>query len=216
MSVLQIISQAAETQNLAIFGHCDVAPGDGLDDARALVLLGPAEPGFWAHVTKTPEFLDGAPDPLDRWSARVIGAIAAGVGGRAIMPFGGPPWYPFIQWARRSGRAWPSPVTLLVHDHAGLMVSYRGAIALRETLDKEPEAAPPCQTCAGQPCRSACPVNALSAEGYDIAACHAYLDTEAGQDCMTRGCAARRACPVSQRYGRQETQSAWHMRIFHR
>ena len=213
--MLARLKQAAAAHFLGIFGICETVPGDGLKGARSLVLLGPSEPGFWQHVTAEPEFLDGAPDPLDRWSARVICALATEVGGQASMPFGGPPWHPFIQWARRSGRAWQSPVTLVVHDRAGLMVSYRGAVALPQAIPDAPSVDPPCATCASQPCRSTCPVNALSAEGYDVATCHAYLDTEAGQDCMMRGCAARRGCPVSQGYGRNETQSAWHMRIFH-
>ena len=33
-------------------------------------------------------------------------------------------------------------------------------------------------------------------------------------DCMSKGCAVRRACPVSQSYGRMEDQSAFHMRAF--
>ena len=79
-----------------------------------------------------------------------------------------------------------------------------------------PLPAKPCDTCAAKPCLTACPVNALSAEtGYDLAACHSFLDTEAGQDCMSRGCKARRACPVSQSYARLPEQSAFHMRSFH-
>ncbi|MBL4766963.1 MAG: ferredoxin, partial [Rhodobacteraceae bacterium] len=74
-----------------------------------------------------------------------------------------------------------------------------------------------CQSCHLHPCTTACPVDALSAtHSYDIDACHAYLNTEAGQDCMTNGCAARRACPVSQRAGRVPEQSNLHMKAFHR
>ena len=53
---------------------------------------------------------------LGRWSARVIGEMAEGLGATAVFPFGGPPWAPFTAWARRSGEAWESPVGLLVHD----------------------------------------------------------------------------------------------------
>jgi hypothetical protein len=99
---------------------------------QTLLLLGPSEPGFWAHITASAEFIDGAPDPIDRWSRRVIGHMACDLGAKALFPFGGPPWHPFIGWAKRSGRAWESPVGFLVHDHAGLMVSYRGALALKD------------------------------------------------------------------------------------
>ena len=173
-------------------------------------------PASGRHVTAGPEYGDGAPNPLDRWSTRVIGALAEAFGATALFPFGGPPYQPFYAWALRSGRAWASPVTLLVHDRAGLMVSYRGALALpaRLRLPSAPAAAP-CATCA-RPCLAACPAGALTGAGYDLPACHRFLDTPAGGDCLSCGCAVRRACPVSQSYDRVAEQSAYHMRLFHR
>ncbi len=180
-----------------------------------LLLLGPQEPGFWQAVGATPEFHDDRPDPLDRWSQRIVTVLADTFGGRALFPFGGPPYLPFTGWALRSGRAWKSPVGLLIHDSAGLMVSYRGAVALPDRIALPLSSPCPCDVCAGQPCLTACPVKALGTSGYDLAACHAYLDSGPGKDCMLRGCAVRRACPVSQRYGRTAEQSAYHMKAFH-
>ena len=180
---------------------------------RTLLLLGPAE-GFWAHLTGSPEW-DGGPDPVDRWSRRVIGRMACDLGAKALFPFGGPPYHPFYQWALRSGRVWDSPVRLLVHETQGLFVSFRGALALKEEVELAPVAAKPCDTCAA-PCLTACPAGALTGAGYDVPRCHDFLDSEAGQDCMTNGCAVRRACPVSQAYARVPEQSAYHMRQFHR
>jgi hypothetical protein len=210
------IAALAADHRLEIFGGFHPGPGDGAPDGLGtLLLLGPAEPGFWAHVTAEPEFADGKADPLDRWSRRVIGRLACDLGGKALFPFAGPPWHPFIAWAKRSGRAWESPVQFLVHDRAGLMVSYRGALGLRHRLDiPVAPAAPPCADC-DRPCLGACPVGALSSSGYDTSACHAFLDAPAGNDCMSGGCAVRRACPVSRSYGRLPQQSAWHMRRFH-
>jgi len=182
---------------------------------QTLLLLGPHEPGFWAAPQASPEFADRLPDALDRWSTRVVTSLADQINATALFPFGGPPYQPFIAWARRSGRAWPSPAGLLVHDHCGLMVSYRGALALPERVNLPALPPCPCDGCKARPCLSACPVGALGGAGYDVAACHGYLDTTPGQDCMSRGCAARRACPVSQSYGRLEAQSAFHMRSFH-
>jgi hypothetical protein len=176
-----------------------------------VALLAPAEPGFWPIFSASPEYMDGAPHPLDRWSRRVVGRIACTLGTKAVFPFGGPPWRPFTGWARRSGRAWPSPVGLLVHDTAGLWISYRGAVLLEE------EVAPatvsrPCEACPDRPCLTACPVGALSGAGYDVPRCHGFLDT--GPDCL-QGCRVRRACPVGQ--GRRlALQSAFHMKAFHR
>ncbi len=215
MTTLAEIDASLAPDHLEVLGGFHPGPEDGAPDGcRTFLMLGPREPGFWAHVSAAPEFADGKPDPLDRWSRRVIGRLACDLGAKALFPFGGPPWRPFIGWAQRTGRAHVSPVTLLVHDHAGLMVSYRGALALREQIDLPPAPPTPCDGCA-RPCETACPVGALGANGYDIQACHAFLDTEAGRDCLDRGCRVRRACPVSERYGRRPEQSAFHMRSFH-
>ena len=186
---------------------------------RTLILLGPKETGYWAHVQTQQEWAEllatGAPDPVDRWSRRVIGRLACDLGAKALFPFGGPPWHPFYQWALRTGQVWDSPVRLLVHSDQGLMVSFRGALALKEALDLPAPPPRPCDSCA-KPCLTACPVDALSDAGYDIPVCHAFLDTVEGSDCMTKGCAVRRACPLSQSYARLPEQSAYHMRQFHK
>lgn len=211
------IDRRLSRERLDILGGFAADGGaDGLPDStRTLLLVGPAEPGFWPHVTAAPEFRDGDADPLDRWSARVLTGIAAEIGARALFPFGGPPHHPFPAWALRSGRAWQSPIGLLVHDRAGLMLSFRGALALPWKLVLPPVLRrSPCTGCSA-PCRTACPVDAFGSGGYDLRACHGHLDRAAGRDCLTEGCRARRACPVSQRYGRLAEQSAFHMKAFH-
>ncbi|WP_138935502.1 ferredoxin [Roseovarius arcticus] len=186
------------------------------EDGGTIVLLGPSQ-GFWPLLKKAPEWLDGEADPVDRWSRRVIGDLAAALGAEPLFPFGGPPYLPFLRWAMASGRAWQSPAGMLVHDTAGLMVSYRGALRFTQTIMLPKTGVSPCVTCPAQPCMTACPVDALSAErGYDVTACHTFLDTPAGDDCLSQGCKARRACPVSQKYGRDPAQSAFHMSYFHK
>jgi len=211
---LAAIEALLAPHHLAVFG-LHPAPGDGAPEGtQTLLLLGPAEPGFWAHLTASPEWQDGTPDPVDRWSRRVIGRLACDLGAKAVFPFGGPPYAPFQRWAKATGRAWESPVRLLVHDLAGLMVSYRGTLALKSHLNLPAPSPRPCDTCAA-PCLTACPANALTVAGYDVPACHGWLDTD-GAECLSGGCLVRRACPVSQTYGRVATQSAYHMRQFHR
>lgn len=210
---LAALRAEADTHALAVFGTLPTRPEDGLGDGT-IALLGPREPGFWSHVTSQPEFGDGVPDPMDRWSARVVDELAIHFRGKPLFPFG-TPVHPFVSWALRSHRAWQSPVRLLVHDTAGLLVSYRGAILLPDRMEEAPKRAAPCETCAGKPCLTACPVSALTANGYDLDACHTYLDARTGRSCMSRGCEVRRACPVSQNYGRSEHQSSFHMDRFH-
>lgn len=208
---------AAETAGLIVMGalHVQTAQARGLE-LGTLILLG-AGSRFWPAFSASQEARDGAPDPIDRWSTRVIGGIAAAHGAAAHFPFGGPPHAPFIDWALKSGRAFQSPIGMLVHDTVGLMISYRGALHLGEDLAIPlTNAASPCATCADRPCTNACPVAALSASAlYDVERCHRFLDGPDGQSCMMGGCAARRACPVSRGAGRRPEQSALHMRSFH-
>ncbi len=212
---LAAVTRAACTERLAVLGGFHARPDDGLPDGiRTLILLGPAEPGFWPHVQTTPEFQDGAPDPIDRWSARVIGVMADTLGAQPFFPFGGPPFRPFIAWAHRSGRAWASEVGILVHDTQGLLVSYRGALGFAESLELPPTPDRPCDSCVGKPCQEACPVNALSGQVYDIPTCKSHLSRPEGVSCMTEGCAVRLSCPISQNYARLPEQSAFHMRNF--
>ncbi|SNS91805.1 ferredoxin [Tropicimonas sediminicola] len=210
------LEHEAGSLSLSILGGLHVAPSDeGIPEGvRTLLLLGPAEPGFWPSVTADPEFSDAAPDPLDRWSRRVIGDWAARIGAEALFPFGGPPFLPFLNWLTRTGRAWTSPVGLVVHAEAGLFLSVRGALGLRENIALPAPLERPCESCDARPCLTACPVSALGAGGYDTGNCHDYIDT-ADADCMDLGCAVRRACPVSQGYPRLPAQSAFHMRAFH-
>ncbi|MEZ5714348.1 MAG: hypothetical protein R3D85_03730 [Paracoccaceae bacterium] len=87
--------------------HALAVMGLSHDGGDTVVLLGPAEPGFWAHFTAQPEYDDGAPDPMDRWSKRAIGALARAWGGVAVFPSDGPPYPPFQAW--RWTAAAPSP-----------------------------------------------------------------------------------------------------------
>jgi epoxyqueuosine reductase len=179
---------------------------------RTLLMIGPKEPGFWPHIQTQPEW--GEANPVDRWSRRVIGRVACDLGAKALFPFGGPPYQPFYSWALRTGRVWDSPVKLLVHATQGLMVSFRGALALPQVIALPTPAVQPCAACA-KPCLTACPATALTAAGYDVPRCHAHLDQPAGADCMIGGCLVRSTCPVGAGYARMTSQSAYHMRQFH-
>jgi Fe-S-cluster-containing hydrogenase component 2 len=72
----------------------------------------------------------------------------------------------------------------------------------------------PCETCIEKPCLSACPVGAFSATGYDVTACAQHVGAVAGSECMSRGCLARRACPVGRSFAYSPQQAGFHMRAF--
>jgi len=210
---LKQISTAALDHGLDVYGAFH-PQADNYTQAASIVLLGPSAK-FWASFTATDIYQDGKADPIDRWSTHVITTIAKDLEATPVFPFGGPPYAPFIDWAKASGRAWNSPVGMLVHDTTGLMVSYRGALTFKERLELPKQAFQnPCDTCAQKPCLSACPVSALSVDEYNVPACHAYLDTDEGNNCLTMGCIVRRACPASAGAHRLAAQSAHHMRVF--
>lgn len=212
LNATEAACSAAELSIIAAYHPTkDLAPAG----CKTLILLGPEEPGFWRRITTSPEF--GGPDPVDRWSERVINDLASKLDARAVFPFGGPPHKPFVGWALASGQVWQSPVNLLIHDIAGLFLSFRGALVFDTKLElPEAASANPCDTCRDKPCLTACPAHALTAAGYDVPACHRWLDQNTGKACLSGGCLVRRSCPVSQTYGRLAEQSAHHMRYFHK
>ncbi len=209
------IDAAAQAVGLSVYGA--LHPQRGPVTGGTLVLFG-TDAEFWAHVTQSDEWHDGAADPVDRWSRRVVDALASGFHATAYYPFGGPPHTPFVDWALASGRAFTSPSQFLVHDKVGLMISYRGALHFADEIDipRPPLDCSPCLSCTTFACIKTCPVQAMVDDApYQVAACHKHLETNEGRICLDQGCLARRACPVSQGAQRDPSQSAHHMRYFH-
>lgn len=214
MSLLDSLRDQAASRLLAIAGWLNTEAPGLPEGTQSIVLLAPAPDRFWQHFSASDEYLDGAPDPMDRWSRRVIGTWADQIGATALFPFGGPPYLPFLRWAEASGRAWQSPTGPLVHDSFGMMISYRGALALPEALPEPAPTASPCDSCADTPCLTACPVGALSGDApYDVPRCKAHIRASAPTPCA-QGCLVRRACPASLGAGRAPAQSAYHMAKF--
>ena len=163
----------------------------------------------------SPEYRDGArrsAEPLvgagDRRAGRGVrrarrsSPSAARPGGRSPPGRGG---------AARPGT---SPVGLLVHARAGLFVSYRGALALAGAAGPAAAGGRGPATAAPRPASPPARSGRSARRATTSPACHGCLDTAAGRDCMDRGCAVRRACPVG-RGLRPEAQSAFHMAAFH-
>jgi len=215
MTRVDDLHERAHVAGLAVLGSLVPKDRGNLPETcKAIALLGPDGARFWAQFSASPEYLDGQPDPIDRWSTRVLHAMAAPLGATPLFPFGPAPYHPFYAWAVESGRSFASPVSLLVHDTYGLMVSFRGALALPYEF-AAPPAAQPCGSCASKPCLSACPVGALDKSGYAVAACHSYLRDHPDGRCMTQGCQVRRACPVGLENTQPFEQSHLHMKSFH-
>lgn len=195
-------------------------PGGAM--AAVVWMVGQVGSECWQAFSGSRFFVDGLPDPLDRWSKSIGDGLARQWGGVAIYPSDGPPYAPFQRWAARAEALQTSPLMLQIHPQFGLWHAYRFALAV-PTIDAQDRAfvarrpvasADICLACDGKPCLSACPVQAFTPGGYDVAACASHLRGDAGQDCVQHGCLARRACPVGADHRYSEPHAAFHMAAF--
>ena len=216
------LAESLATQGMALRGGFTVGVADGVPDiapgqpAHALLLVGNIGGAMWPAFAAAEEIAGPDPDPLDRWTKRVIDKIATEIGARPLYPFSGPPYYPFQRWAARAEPVLVSPLRMFIHPAYGLWHAYRAALVFAEELDlpSAVETESPCRSCAGQPCLSACPVAAFQESGFDAIACARHVDGPAGVECRERGCLARRACPVGRDYSYSAPQMAFHMKAF--
>ncbi len=209
------IASLLAANGLVLRGGLHPEPADGAPaTVRTLLLVGNAGPALWKKFgtgSSVPE------NTLDRWAEETVGSVAAAVGAEALFPHRGPPYLPFQQWAMRAAPVSISPLGMLIDPDFGLWHAYRGALAFTDVLDlpPTPAATSPCGSCADRPCLSACPVGAFAAgREYDVPGCAAHLETKEGEDCMTLGCRARRACPVGREFTYVPDQAGFHMRAF--
>jgi len=209
------LDRALAPHGLAAVGVFHPEPGDGAPEGVAtLALVGARGDALWRVFTASAEFADGAADPLDRWSRRVLEQVAAELDAQALFPFGGPPHQPFQRWAARGEPAFPSPVGMQVSAERGLWVSYRGALGFAGRLAiARPAPRAPCRGCPA-PCQSACPVNAFAGGVYNVPRCVAHITSPAGAACRRQGCLVRHACPPGKAATPPGAQCGFHMEAF--
>ena len=208
------IESLVKKESLSILGGFYPRSGDDApSNSKTLILLGPDEPNFWEVFKTSSEYKNSIINPLDNWSERIINSIASKLNAKPVFPFGGPPYKPFYKWALRTQRSYESPIKLLVHDKAGLFVSFRGALSFNFIVKLPPTAKSPCIECPA-PCLISCPVNAFENNSYDVSGCITHTKTTDTKQCTSRGCAARRVCPTSKNFARIPEQSAFHMKAF--
>jgi len=211
----QRFAAALDPHGLILRGAFALQPGDGLGEGM-LVMVGNAGGAMWAAFES---HRDDDPNPLDRWTKRIVDPLAALFGARAIYPFDRP-HPPFQRWAKRAEGLQSSPLGLLIHADYGLWHAYRAALVFPQLMEGlastcEPTVSP-CDSCLEKPCLSACPVEAFSPEGYDVPACASYLASPGGESCTSAGCAARNACPVGPDFRYCDAQIRFHMAAFSR
>ena len=199
-----------------------IAPMHSHGEAKlSLVLLGNAGLQGFAAFRHSPEW-DTAPNPLERFTERVVGALAKKVHARALYPHQGPPWLPFQTWAVRAQALSPSPLGILIDAHYGLWHAYRAALLFDYPLEGLPVTETSarsavsniCVSCESRACLSTCPVAAYDNDGFHLHKCETHLQSEQGYLCREQGCVARKACPVAvqHRYGLE--QQRFHMQAF--
>ena len=189
---------------------------DTENNARQLILVGNAGSAIWRPFVDSPEYSDSLTDPMDRWSRRIGEDLARQLDGRAIFPWEGPPYPPFLDWASKAGQDYPSPVSLFVHPEYGLWQAWRFALALPQPLTgtaSSSDEVSPCVNCP-QPCLDACPVEAFTSAGYRVEQCVDYLRADQKSACREQGCAARHACPVGKAFSYEADHAQFHMTAF--
>lgn len=208
------LSSLLAEQGLSARGGFRVEPEDQAPETcRTVILVGNTDSLFWSRFT---EGRRDEADPLDAWTKRVVDRIAAMVGGWAVYPSDGPPYFPFQRWAQKMEPVYSSPLGLLIHSEFGLWHAYRAAICLHWDMDVPPpeQGANPCLSCDDQPCLNTCPVNAFDGQRYDVPSCAGHLRSALGKDCLEQGCRARRACPIAGPELYAPGQAGFHMKAF--
>jgi len=206
MTDISAIEDLLQPHGLLVLGTLD-----------GIVLVGNAGSSMWPAFSSSQESSDGLPHPLDRWSRRIGTTVAVELDADVVFPFEGPPYPPVLDWARRAGQAYPSPISLFIHQKYGLWHAYRFALLLRGPPSGFPpvaHVASPCLSCPTQPCLSACPVDAFTGDTYRVDDCVAYLAGDERSECRQRGCSSRRACPIGVELQYQTGHARFHMNAF--
>ena len=128
---------------------------------------------------------------------------------RIFHPFAdATPPIPFQRLGKAAGLPEPGPLGLQIHPLYGPWWAYRALVIVAVTLAAEPPIAAPCAGCP-RPCVAACPVHAVTADGFVVDRCVDHRLSE--PECRT-SCAARMCCPVGATHQYPSTQVAFHMR----
>lgn len=182
------------------------------DGSKFVILLGNAGPAMFRRFQSE---RGQSQQTLDDWCRGAVEQLANALDARAVFPFD-KPYLPFLTWARRGGAGHVSPLGLNIHPIYGLWHAYRAALLFPVELDL-PAPNPglhPCESCTEKPCLHSCPVSAFSSAGYEIDCCVDYISGPKGDDCMSKGCLARRACPVGRAFAYHPSQAQFHMQAF--
>lgn len=218
------VEEALAPFGMIVRGGFHPAPADAVPHTDAgqttLVLIGNAGSAMWQAFDRAWPAARRAHErhPLDTWTREVVSPIAARLGAVALYPSDGPPYLPFQRWAIKAEGLRRSPLGTLLHPEYGQWHAFRAALVFAHRLAVSPPQPTPdlCADCVDKPCLTSCPVHAFTILRYDVAACVDHLAATAteGGECMTRGCLARRTCPVGREHIYDPAHARFHMEKF--
>ncbi len=222
------LSNVLAEHGLMLFGGLELSANECAQGQEALIgrkalLIGNAGSDMWVQFSKSNEYADDKPDPMNRWTRRVLDDVARQFGGRVVYPFDKPYW-PFQRLAQKAAGVQSSPLGILIHPEYGLWHAFRGVVVFDEAHEftsqinalimNADSLIHPCDTCVEKPCLTACPVGAFTGEWLNVQDCFAHLDTRSEPDCMSLGCRARCACPIAKTSQYNEAQIKFHMKSY--
>ena len=213
---------------LSVFGGFQIDAADCPDNFKAFagkrgILIGNVGGSMWSRFSVSPEYADGLPGPMDRWTERVVSALAQNYEAFPIFPSSKPYW-PFQRFALRTGHGHSSPLGILIHHKYGLWHGYRAVLVfdknhafasdISAVEEQSENMIHPCETCRTKPCLTACPVDAFDGSTLHRDKCDRHLQSLHRPDCMNLGCRARDACPVGTEFRYGAEQIRFHMKAF--
>lgn len=180
-----------------------------MSDYRQLLLLGHGGRRLWQAMTEA-EFV--SENRIDDYTTECIQQWFAEhhPDSRYSLLCPGQHIVPLQSLGKLAGWHFPSPIMVGVNQVWGSWYAYR-AVVLADTdftVSDTPDWQSACNNCDSKPCVSACPANAVSADGLDMARCIAWRK-QPDSVCRNR-CLARLACPVGQEHRYTDDQIEYH------
>ena len=166
-------------------------------DARGIVVVGNGGAALWRNFRAAVPMAQGD-DPLDEWVRGVVEHAVRDVpGARVCWPSDARVDFRLIGELAGLGR--PSLLGMLIHPVYGPWIALRAAVLVPVDVvaPRPADGFDPCPTCVERPCIAACPVGAVGARGWDVAACVAHR--LADETHCAAGCTSRIECV----YGRE-------------
>jgi hypothetical protein len=195
---------SAELYNAAVAPHLQTAAIDA--GARCIVVIGNGGGDFWRayrrHVENQPEW-ERREDPLDDFTRDVVereiapAMRARGLRCTVVYPFTNTAGnLHFMELGRLAGIGGPSLLGVLIHPMYGTWIALRAALLIDQMLEGPGEGLgfDPCPRCVSRACMPACPVSAVSEQGWDVIKCLKHR-VEAAPDCG-QGCYSRLRCVI--------------------